>query len=138
MSRGDIDQWAGRADAARGPGGAEPSEEESAAAAAVLQLIWGTQMARAVYVMAKLGIADLLAGGPLTAAQLAQATQAHEPSLYRVLRLSALLEMSGWGCLAFTRSGPLLRRRARGRPATLPPGAVSHASSLMRRPSLPR
>src|SRR5215472_12382037 len=80
MSRGDIDQSADRADAARGPRGAEPTKEESAAAAAVLRLIWGTQMARAVYVMAKLGIADLLADAPLTAAQLAQATQAHVPS----------------------------------------------------------
>jgi hypothetical protein len=89
MSRGDIDHSAGRADMARGPGGAEPTMEESAAAAAVLRLIWGTHMARAVYVMAKLGIADLVADAPLTAAQLAQATQAHEPSLYRVLRLLA-------------------------------------------------
>ena len=40
---------------------------------------------------AELGIAGLLAGGPMTAAQLAQATQAHEPSLYRVLRLLAAL-----------------------------------------------
>src|SRR5215472_13858626 len=91
MSRGDIDQSPGHADAARGPGGAEPTREESAAAAAALRLIWGTQMARAVYVMAKLGIADLLADAPLTAAQLARATQAHEPSLYRVLRLLASL-----------------------------------------------
>jgi hypothetical protein len=37
------------------------------------------------------GIADLLAGGPMTAARLAQATQAHERSLYRVLRLLASL-----------------------------------------------
>ena len=91
MSRSDIDQSAGRADATRGAGGAEPTTEESAAAAAVLRLIWGTQMARAVYVMAKLGIADLLADAPLSAAQLAQATQVHEPSLYRVLRLLASL-----------------------------------------------
>jgi len=91
MSRSDIDQSAGRADATRGPGRAEPTKEESAAAAAVLRLIWGTQMARAVYVMAKLGIADLLADAPLSAAQLAQATQVHEPSLYRVLRLLASL-----------------------------------------------
>jgi len=92
MSSDAIDHYAGRADAARGPGGAEPTKEESAAAAAVLRLIWGTQMARAMYVMAKLGIADLLADAPMTSTQLAQATQAHEPSLYRVLRLLVIDE----------------------------------------------
>ena len=92
MSSDAIDHSARRADAARGPGGAEPTKEESAAAAAVLRLIWGTQMARAMYVMAKLGIADLLADAPMTSTQLAQATQAHEPSLYRVLRLLVIDE----------------------------------------------
>ena len=91
MSRSDIDQAAGRAEAGRAAGGAEPTKEERAAAAAVLQMIWGIHMSRAVYVVAALGIADLLAGGPMTAAQLAQATQAHEGSLYRVLRLLAAL-----------------------------------------------
>ncbi len=57
----------------------------------MLQMIWGIHISRAVYVAAELGIADLLAGGPVTAAQLARATQAHEPSLYRVLRLLASL-----------------------------------------------
>jgi SAM-dependent methyltransferase len=54
-------------------------------------MIWGIHISRAVYAAAELGIADLLAGGPMTTAQLAQATQAHEPSLYRVLRLLASL-----------------------------------------------
>jgi SAM-dependent methyltransferase len=91
MSTGNIGQAAGRPEATREPGHAEPAEEERAAAAAVLQMIWGIHISRAVYVVAELGIADLLAGGPMTAAQLAQATKAHEPSLYRVLRLLASL-----------------------------------------------
>jgi multifunctional cyclase/dehydratase/O-methyltransferase len=53
-------------------------------------MTWGVHMSRAVYVVAALGIADLLADGPLTAAQLARG-QAHEGSLYRVLRLLAAL-----------------------------------------------
>src|SRR5215472_7196270 len=91
MIRSDIDQGAGRAEAGPAVRGAEPTGEERAAAAAVLQMIWGIHISRAVYVVAELGIADLLAGGPMTAAQLAQATRAHEPSLYRVLRLLASL-----------------------------------------------
>lgn len=91
MSGSTIDQAARRAEASRTAGGVEPTKEEHAAAAAVLQMIWGIHISRAVYVVAKLGIADLLAGGPMTAAQLAQATQAHEGSLYRMLRLLASL-----------------------------------------------
>ena len=81
----------GTAGAGPGAAGSEPTEEERAAAATMLQMIWGIHISRAVYVAAELGIADLLAGGPVTAAQLARATQAHEPSLYRVLRLLASL-----------------------------------------------
>lgn len=91
MSSSDIDQAAGRAEVSRAAGGAEPTQEERAAAAEVLRMIWGIHISRAVYVVAELGIADLLAGGPMTAAHLAQATQTHEPSLYRVLRLLASL-----------------------------------------------
>jgi hypothetical protein len=53
--------------------------------------IGGIYISRAVYVAAELGIADILAGGPMTAAQLSRATRTHEPSLYRVLRLLASL-----------------------------------------------
>jgi hypothetical protein len=49
---------------------------------------WTTQ---AVYVAAKLGIADLLTAGPRSADELAQATGAHAPSLYRLLRALASL-----------------------------------------------
>jgi SAM-dependent methyltransferase len=68
-----------------------PTGEERAAAATVLRMIWGLHVSRAVYVAAELGIADLLAAGPRTAAALAEATQADEAALYRVLRLLAAL-----------------------------------------------
>jgi SAM-dependent methyltransferase len=91
MNGSDIDGPAGPAGVGPEASGAEPTEEERAAAATVLRMIWGIHISRAIYVVAELGLADLLAGGPMTAAQLAQATQAHEPSLYRVLRLLASL-----------------------------------------------
>jgi hypothetical protein len=56
-------------------------------------MICGVHVSRALYAVAELGIAELLAGGPMTSAQLAQATDAHEPSLYRVLRLLASLSV---------------------------------------------
>src|SRR5258708_4256047 len=44
---------------------------------------WSTQ---ALYVTAKLGIADLLASGPRAVDDLARAASVHAPSLYRLLR----------------------------------------------------
>ena len=53
------------------------------------QLGVGHYVSRALYVAAKLGIADLLADGPRHQAELAAATHTHAPSLNRVLRLLA-------------------------------------------------
>ncbi|HYP29991.1 MAG TPA: methyltransferase [Blastocatellia bacterium] len=50
------------------------------------QLAFGALLTQAMYVAAKLGIADLLAEGPKPVGQLAAATNTHERSLYRVLR----------------------------------------------------
>jgi SAM-dependent methyltransferase len=69
----------------------QPSAEERAAATAMLRMIWGIHISRAIYVAAELGIADRLAAGPMGSAELAEATRTHEPSLYRVLRLLAAL-----------------------------------------------
>jgi SAM-dependent methyltransferase len=70
---------------------AEPAESDRVAAAALLRLIWGVHVSRAVYAAAELGIADLLAEGPASSEELARVTRTHEPSLYRVLRLLAAL-----------------------------------------------
>lgn len=60
---------------------------------AVLQVLSGFWGARAVYIAAKLGLADLVQDGPKTAAELAVLTGTHAPSLYRVLRALASI---GW------------------------------------------
>ena len=54
--------------------------------AQLTQLVAGCFLSQAVYVAAKLGIADLLADGPKTANYLAEKTATDERSLYRVLR----------------------------------------------------
>jgi hypothetical protein len=53
------------------------------------RMIMGYVSSQSVYVAAKLGIADLLVGGPRDVDSLAAATGAHTESLYRVLRLLA-------------------------------------------------
>lgn len=52
----------------------------------MLQFITGFWTSRAVYIAAKLGIADLLESGPKTAAELAEATNTDASSLYRIMR----------------------------------------------------
>lgn len=50
------------------------------------QVAFGAMMSQAVYVAARLGVADLLAAKPQSIKELAAATKTHERSLYRVLR----------------------------------------------------
>ena len=57
--------------------------------AAMLQMIAGFRISRAIYVAAKLGLADLVKDGPKSSEELAQATGMHAPSLYRIMRVLA-------------------------------------------------
>ena len=52
----------------------------------LLEMIAMRHVPQALHVVAVLGIADLLAGGPKSADELAQTTGSHGPTLYRVLR----------------------------------------------------
>ncbi len=56
---------------------------------AMYQMICGFWVSRAIYVAAKLGIADYLQKQPKTAEELAAVTHTHAPSLYRLLRALA-------------------------------------------------
>ncbi len=56
---------------------------------AMLQMIAGFWVSRALYLAAKLGIADLIQDQSRTATELAAVTGTHAPSLYRVLRALA-------------------------------------------------
>lgn len=66
-----------------------PTPQSSAAA--VLRMIQGLHVSRAVYVAAKLEIADLLADGAKSFDDLVRQTHTDPRSLYRVLRLLAAL-----------------------------------------------
>jgi hypothetical protein len=80
---------------------------------------WNTQ---ALYVAAKLGIADLLASGPRSANDLAQATNVHAPSLYRLLRALASLGVfaeDGGGRFQLTPLAACLRSDVPGSQRTL-------------------
>lgn len=81
--------------------------------AVLSQMLWGGLMQQCIYVAAKLGVPDLLAEKPQTAAQLAAATLTHESSLYRLLRLLASVGVfaeNSEGKFELTPVAELLRR----------------------------
>jgi hypothetical protein len=108
--------------------GGQPTLEEREAAAIMLRMISGIHVSQAVYLMAKLGIADALADGAKPVSQLARSAQADEASLYRVLRLLAALgvltEHDGRS-FSLTVLGDRLRRDA---PASMRSWAMLHES----------
>jgi hypothetical protein len=85
--------------------------------AALVQLVLGKCISMAISVVAKLRVADLLAEGPMTLADLATETKTHAPSLYRVLRPLAaagiFIEQAD-GRFALTPMGGYLRTGVKG------------------------
>ena len=66
-------------DSAEQPAGPPPN-------IALMQMMMGFYLSRALYVAAKLGVADLIAAGTRAVRELARATGTHEPSLRRLMR----------------------------------------------------
>lgn len=94
-----------------------PDTNELPAALQMLQFVTGFWMSRAVFVFAKLGIPDLLQSGPKSVEELAQATDTHAPSLYRLLRALAskgVVKTEAGGRFALTPLSELLVTGAPG------------------------
>ncbi|HWW77501.1 MAG TPA: methyltransferase, partial [Pyrinomonadaceae bacterium] len=95
----------------------QPATEAAAQAApppeAILtQMFFGAMLTQALYVAAKLRIADKLAGGPRAVPELAAETGTHERSLYRLLRSLAghgVFQETGPKVFALTPLAELLR-----------------------------
>lgn len=84
---------------------------------ALYQLAIGHYVSRALALVAKLGVADQLAGGSRSAEALARATQTHAPALRRVLRLLAsvgIFDEDAGGRFSLTSLGELLREDVPG------------------------
>ena len=84
--------------------------------ARLLRLIYGASDTQLVYVAAKFGLADALADGPRTGAELAAATGAHPAVLPRVLRGLVMLDVlrEDDGRFTLTDLGARLRADALG------------------------
>lgn len=87
-----------------GPADASPAQPDGAQAAPpdhagqppsaqLFLLLAGKWLVQSVHCLAKLGIADLLADGPLSVSELAARTGTHAPSLHRVLRAAAVVNV---------------------------------------------
>ena len=88
------------------------ANEETLAARQLLDLINGSWIAQACYVVARLGIADLLAAGPRTAEDLAAATASDAQALRRLLGALGSVDICRQcedGSFEMTRMGALLR-----------------------------
>lgn len=99
---------------------------------ALLQMMTGYWVSQAIYVAAKLDIAELLADGPKTCEELAGATGSHSQSLYRVLRALAsagiFTEATG-GSFALTPMAELLQSE---HPASMRSLAIMYAEEQYR------
>jgi O-methyltransferase domain/Dimerisation domain len=65
------------------------ADDDQRPAVELRRLVNGYQISQAIYVAARLGVADLLADGPRSSDELAAETSADPPSLYRLLRALA-------------------------------------------------
>ncbi|MBV9707917.1 MAG: hypothetical protein JO125_10980 [Chloroflexi bacterium] len=66
-------------------------DTDDTAPATLSEMLRGYWITQIIYVVAKLGIADLLEGGPRMSDELAISTGTHAPSLYRLLRALAII-----------------------------------------------
>jgi SAM-dependent methyltransferase len=115
------------------------SKESSAtnlpAPAQLMQLIWpGAMAAQAIYVAAKLGIADLIKDGPQQVDALQQATGTHPASLHRLLRALTSLGLfseTEEGVFQNTELSETLRS---DQPRSMRPWAIFLGSPLMWKP----
>jgi len=100
--------------------------------ATLLQMMTGYWVSQALYVAAKLGVADLLADGPRPVEALAAATQTDAPSLRRVLRALAsvgIFTEAHPGTFALTPLAALLRT---GTPDSMRALAIMYAEEQYR------
>lgn len=91
--------------------------EVSAKAARLLEMVNSSWMPQALRTAAELGIADVLAHGPRSAADLAEDTSTHAPSLHRLLRALVTIDVVSErddGTFELTPLGNLLRADVEG------------------------
>src|SRR5829696_5797520 len=93
------------------------ANDDKASARRLIEMVMGFRQTQLIHVAAKLGIADLLAHGPRSSTDVAQATNVDERNLYRLLRTLATLGIFAEledRCFELTPLAQLLRQDAPG------------------------
>jgi hypothetical protein len=103
---------------------------------ALLEMAQGAWLFQSLYVAAKLGIADALRDGPLTADEVARRVNADPDATHRLMRAlasNAVLKLRGDGRFALPRTGQALRSDAEGSMAPMIEfiGSPEHWGSLL-------
>jgi hypothetical protein len=113
---------------------APPDHADQPASAQLFMLLASKWLVQSVYSLAKLGVADELADGPLTVDELASRTGSHAQSLHRVLRATAVVNIFTQlpdGRYALTPQAEYLRADT---PGTLRPFAMFIGDEALWRP----
>jgi SAM-dependent methyltransferase len=97
---------------------------------ALSQMITGSWISQAVYVAAKLGIADLLAGGPKSIDELAGSAGASPRELFRLLRFLASIGVFAEGEDGYFELTPLARGLLSGAPGSLRSLAIYYGEEV--------
>jgi SAM-dependent methyltransferase len=95
----------------------------------MLQMMSGFWVSRGIWIAAKLGIPDLLKDGSKTAAELAEATGMNADSVFRVLRMLAMVGIFGKDGDRFTQT-PLSETLRSDVPGSLRYGAVAELGEI--------
>jgi O-methyltransferase domain/Dimerisation domain len=100
--------------------------------AALLQMMTGYWVSQAIYVAAKLGIADRLGDGPVSCEALAAATDSHGPSIYRVMRALASVGIFSETAPRYFGLTPLAALLRSGMPDSMRFLAIAYSEELYR------
>lgn len=98
----------------------------------LLQMMTGYWVSQALYVAAKMGVADLVAEGPRPVEELAAATQTDAPSLRRVLRALASVGVFTEACPGTFALTPLAALLRTGTPDSMRALAIMYAEEQYR------
>jgi hypothetical protein len=108
----------------------QPQKPNALPINAMFRMITGYQITQMIYAAVKLGIADLLADGAKTSAELAQATQTNASALYRLLRALASVGIFAEDEQARFGLTPLAQLLRTGVPGSLRASALWHGDPV--------
>ncbi len=114
----------------------EPQAQPASPSMQMMQLLWpGAMVVQAIHVAAKFAVADLVAGGPKSIEELAEATHTHGSSLGRFLRALTSLGIFAEDSTGRYRQTALSDTLRRDHPESIRPSAMMLGAHFVWKPS---